>query len=504
MKQWFTRRQRPANQHHWSPPRRFDRNLIVIGGGAAGLVSAYIGAAVKARVTLIEAHKMGGDCLNYGCVPSKALIRSARLAHQMHHAADFGLAPTSPSADFAAVMARVETTIRAIAPHDSVERYSKLGVEVLAGQARLIDPWTVEIETTEGISRLSARSIILASGASPIVPELPGLEQGDYLTSDTLWDFLAGQTQAPAKMVIVGGGPIGCELAQALGRLGSHVTLLQRDKRLLPREDAEISSLVHETLRDEGVEILTNCSPLRIEKSASQRQLFVASQQGEQGLDFDGLLFAIGRRPRLQDMGLEALGISDGSRIESDACLATAYPHIFVAGDVAGGYQFTHTAAHMAWYASVNALFGQFWRFKADYSVIPWTTFTDPEIARVGLNEQEAIARGIPVEVTRFELSELDRAIIDGATRGFVKVLTVPGKDKILGVTIVAEHAGELISEYVLAMRHGLGLNKILGTIHCYPTLAEANKYAAGEWKRAHAPQGLLKWVERYHRWRRG
>ncbi|GIX19140.1 MAG: pyridine nucleotide-disulfide oxidoreductase [Erythrobacter sp.] len=485
----------------WRRPRKFDRNLVVIGAGAAGLVSSYIAATVRAKVTLVEASKMGGDCLNYGCVPSKALIKSARVAEQMRHADRYGLAAASPQFSFRAVMSRVHDIIAAIEPHDSVERYSSLGVDVVQGYATIVDPWTVDIALNDGgTRRLTTHAIVIAAGAAPIVPDLPGLEGSGYVTSDTLWEEFARLDEMPGRIVVLGGGPIGCELAQALARLGAQVTQVDRGARLLPREDAEVSALVRAAQEAAGVTVLTGRDALRVEG----KSLIVSHERREQALPFDALILAVGRKARLTGYGLEALGIETERTVVTDAYLATLYPNIYAAGDVAGPYQFTHVAAHQAWYASVNALFGQLRRFKADYRVIPWSTFVDPEVARVGLNEQEAREQGIAHDVTVFPMHELDRAIADSATQGFVKVLTQPGKDRILGVTIVGEHAGELLAEHVLAMKHGLGLNKILGTIHSYPTMAEANKYAAGEWKKARKPERLLRLVERYHAWRRG
>jgi len=486
-------------------PTRFDRNLIVIGAGAGGLVSAYIAAAVKAKVTLIEAHKMGGDCLNYGCVPSKALIKSAKLAHQMRHGANYGLSDTTPTFNFKAVMQRIHDVIKTIEPHDSVERYTGLGVEVLQGYAKLVNPWTVEIALNSGgTQRLTARSIVIAAGARPLVPPLPGLNDVGYVTSDTLWDAFARLDDVPKRLVVLGGGPIGCELAQSFARLGAVVTQVEMAPRIMVREDAEVSALALASLQADGVAVLTGHKALRCERVDGEKTLVVEHAGTEKRIAFDQLLCAVGRVARLTGYGLEDLGIPTNRTIETNEYLQTIYPNIYAAGDVAGPYQLTHVAAHQAWYAAVNALFGGFKRFKADYSVIPWATFIDPEVARVGLNEQEAKEKNIPYEVTKYDIDDLDRAIADSEARGFVKVLTVPGKDKILGVTIVGTHAGDLLAEYVLAMKHGLGLNKILGTIHTYPTLAEANKYAAGEWKRAHAPQQLLAWVQRYHTWRRG
>lgn len=486
-------------------PKTFDRNLIVIGGGAGGLVSAYIAAAVKAKVTLIEAHKMGGDCLNYGCVPSKALIKSAKLAHQMRHASNYGLTDATPTFSFKAVMQRVHDVIKAIEPHDSIERYTGLGVEVLQGYGKLVNPWTVEIALNGGgTQRLTARAIVIAAGARPFVPPLPGLDEVGYVTSDTLWDEFAKLDDVPQRLVVLGGGPIGSELAQSFARLGSQVTQVEMGARIMVREDAEVSELAKASLQADGVSVLTSHKALRCELVNGEKTLLVEHQGAEKRIVFDQLLCAVGRVARLQGYGLEELGIPTHRTVETNEYLQTIYPNIYAAGDVAGPFQFTHTAAHQAWYAAVNALFGEWKLFKADYSVIPWATFIDPEVARVGLNEQEAKEKNIPYEVTKYGIDDLDRAIADSEAHGFVKVLTVPGKDTILGVTIVGTHAGDLLAEYVLAMKHGLGLNKILGTIHTYPTLAEANKYAAGEWKRAHAPQGLLAWVQKYHDFKRG
>ena len=489
----------------WSRPPRYDRNMVVIGAGAAGLVSSLIAATVKAKVTLVENHKMGGDCLNFGCVPSKALIRSAKLAHQITHADRFGLLPARPNFNFKAVMRRIHEVIRTIEPHDSIERYTGLGVDVVEGYATIVDPWTVEIARKDGkTQKLTTRSIIIATGAQPFVPPLPGIEQSGYVTSDTVWDEFAKLDEPPRRLVVLGGGPIGCELAQAFARLGSQVTQVEMLPRLMLREDPEVADLALAALQADGVTVLTDHKALRCEQRGGSKILVVQHKGEERVIEFDALLCAVGRSARMTGYGLEKLGIVTERTISCNEYLETKYPNILAVGDVVGPYQFTHVASHQAWYAAVNALFGQFRKFKADYSVIPWTTFIDPEVARVGLNETDAKQQNIPYEVTRFEMHELDRAIADSATKGFVKVLTQPGKDKILGVTIVAEHAGELITEYITAMRHGLGLNKILGTIHTYPTMAEANKYAAGEWRKARKPEKLLAWVERYHAFRRG
>ncbi|OGS52362.1 MAG: pyridine nucleotide-disulfide oxidoreductase [Erythrobacter sp. RIFCSPHIGHO2_12_FULL_63_10] len=489
----------------WTRPGKYDRNLVVIGAGAAGLVSSYIAATVKAKVTLVEAGKMGGDCLNYGCVPSKALIKSARVAEQMRHADRYGLIGAEPQFSFKAVMQRVHDVIATIEPHDSVQRYTALGVDVVKGYATIVDPWTVEIAREDGtVQRLTTRAIVIAAGAEPIVPPLPGIEDSGYLTSDTLWDEFARLDDLPRRIAVLGGGPIGCELSQAFARLGAEVSQIEMGPRLLPREDADVAGIVCAAQKEAGVTVLTDHAAVEFDCVDGQRRLIVEQAGMRRPIEYDALIIAVGRKARLKGYGLEELGVETGPTVVTDEYLATVYPNIYAAGDVAGPFQFTHTAAHQAWFASVNALFGQFKRFKADYRVIPAATFIDPEVARVGLNEQEAQEQATAYEITTFPMHELDRAIAESATTGFVKVLTAPGKDRILGVTIVGEHAGELLAEYVLAMKHNLGLGKILGTIHSYPTMAEANKYAAGEWKRAHAPERLLKLSGRYHAWRRG
>jgi pyruvate/2-oxoglutarate dehydrogenase complex dihydrolipoamide dehydrogenase (E3) component/uncharacterized membrane protein YdjX (TVP38/TMEM64 family) len=479
----------------WQRPARFERNLVVIGAGSAGLVSAYIAAAVRAKVTLVEKHRMGGDCLNTGCVPSKALLRSAKLLAQIRRSQEYGIRRAGAEFDFAEVMERVQRVIREVQPHDSVERYTELGVECIRGEAKITSPWTVEVDGRV----LTTRSIVIAAGARPIVPPIPGIEKVQVFTSDTVWSL----RELPPRLVVLGGGPIGSELAQAFARFGSRVTQVELLPRLLAREDPEVSEMVRKRFVEEGIDVLTGHRAARFEGA----KVLVCEHAGsERRVEFDALLCAVGRMPNTAGYGLEALGIpvTQARTVETNEYLQTLYPNIYACGDVAGPYQFTHTASHQAWFAAVNALFGAFRRFRADYSVIPWATFTEPEVARVGLNESEAKAQNVPYEATVYGLGDLDRAIADGEACGLVKVLTVPGKDRILGATIVGEHAGDLIVEFIAAMKHGIGLNKILGTIHIYPTLAEANKYAAGAWKKAHAPQGVLRQLERYHAWMRG
>ena len=478
-------------------PASFEYNLVVIGAGAAGLVSAYIAAAVKAKVALVENNKMGGDCLNYGCVPSKALIRTASFVSQARNAHLLGVASAEPQFEFADVMARVRRIIAAIAPHDSVERYTALGVEVMQGHARIVSPWEVEVDG----KRVTTRAIVIATGAQAVVPPIAGLRECGFYTSDTVWEL----TELPKELVVLGGGPIGCELAQAFARLGAKVTQVEQGERLMAREDDDVAQAVSASMAADGVRILTRHEAIRCEQDQRGKRLIVRHDGVECAIAFDVLLCAVGRVARTTGFGLEELGVplSPQQTIDTDAYLQTLYPNIFACGDAAGPYQFTHTAAHQAWYATVNALFGAVKSFKADYAVIPWCTFTAPEAARVGLSQAQAREQGIEVDVTRYGIEDLDRAIVDDVAHGFVKVLTRKGSDKILGAAIVGAHAGDMMAEYVLAMKHGIGLNKILGTIHIYPTMAEANKYAAGAWKREHAPQRLLAFASRFHRWRR-
>jgi pyruvate/2-oxoglutarate dehydrogenase complex dihydrolipoamide dehydrogenase (E3) component len=479
-------------------PKRFDRNLIVIGAGSAGLVSAYIAAMVKAKVTLVEAHEMGGDCLNTGCVPSKALIKSARVAHMVNDAARFGVNAPPATVDFPAVMQRVRDVITAIEPHDSVERFTGLGVDCVTGYARFIDPWTVEINNER---RLTAKAFIIATGAAPFIPPLPGVEDSGYLTSETLWDAMADRKEAPARLVILGGGPIGCELAQAFQRLGAQVTIVEMADRLLLKEDADAAVLVTKQLQSEGVSVLTQHKALRFE---SGKTLIVEAPDGEISIAFDDIIIAVGRKPRVAGFGLEELGLVVEGRLETDDFLRTNMPHILCAGDVAGNQQLTHGASHEAWYASVNALARPFKKYRADYRVLPRVTYTEPELAAVGLTEAEAVAQGIAHDVTRYDLDDLDRAIAESEAMGFVKILTAKGSDTILGATIIGAHAGEILAELTFAMRHNMGLRKIMQTIHPYPTWAEANKYAAGQYSLARKPEALLKWAERWFRWMRG
>lgn len=472
---------------------KFDRNLIVIGAGSGGLVAALIAAAVNAKVTLIEKDKMGGDCLNTGCVPSKALIKSAKIASLIKRSEEFGIETPESNVNFSRVMERVQSIIQKIEPHDSVERFESLGVECLEGEARLTSPNSVSINNTT----LTAKNIIVATGAGPFIPPIKGIENIDYLTSDNLWDI----REQPKRLLILGGGPIGCELSQAFARLGSSVIQVEMAPRIMAREDEDVSALITNKFIHEGIDVRSNHKAKEFIKKDNQPILICEHNGQDVEIEFDTLLVAVGRKANTSGFGLEELGIelNPQGTIKVNEYLQSSIPSIYACGDVAGPYQFTHTASHQAWYATVNSLFGRFKRFKADYSVIPWATFTDPEVARVGLNEQEAKQQGINYETSIYKLDDLDRALTEDETEGFVKVLTVPGKDQILGTTIVGDHAGELITEYITAMKNKTGLNKLLGTIHIYPTLSEANKFTAGVWKKAHAPNFLLKLVKKYH-----
>ncbi len=476
--------------------KKFDYNMIVIGGGSAGLVSSYIGAIVKAKVLLIEKHKMGGDCLNTGCVPSKALIKSAKVAHLIKRSAEFGINTNKQEIDFSVVMNRIEEIVRKIEPHDSFDRYTKLGVECVKGNALIVSPNEIEVNGKV----FTTKNIVIATGASPYIPNIPGISEVDYLTSENLWRI----KDLPRRLVVLGGGPIGCEISQSFARLGSNVTQIEVSEFILNKEDPDVSGFIENRFKDEGVTVLTSHKAISVD---SKNKILICEHQNEKvSIEFDQIFLALGRSANILGFGIENLNIeiSDRGTIVADEYMrVTNYKNIFVCGDVTGPFQFTHTAAHQAWYAAVNALFGIFKKFKVDYRVIPWSTFTDPEVARVGINEKEAKEKGIDYLVSKFDLDELDRAIVDSENHGFIKVLTKPKSDKILGVTIVGDHAGDYIGEYVTAMKYNLGLNKILGTIHIYPTFAESNKYVAGVWKKHNAPWRLLRFVEKWHTFRR-
>ncbi|MCG2582653.1 MAG: FAD-dependent oxidoreductase [Marinobacter sp.] len=487
----------------WQRPESFDYNLLVIGGGSAGLVSAYIAAAVKAKVALIEKHKMGGDCLNTGCVPSKALIRSAKAADTLRHANRYGLESVPVKGSFRNIMKRVQEVVAKVEPHDSPERYRKLGVDCIFGEASFVSPWELEVKHNDGrTERLTARSIVVATGGKPAMPPIPGLDDMNPLNSDNLWQL----QEQPERLLVLGGGPIGSELAHAFARLGSKVVQVEMADRLLVKEDVEVSELIRKQFEQDGIDLRLNHAAKEFAIEDGEKVVYCEHQGERIRIAFDEVLVAVGRAANTEGLGLSTIGVETlpNGTVPVDEDMSLRFPNVFACGDVAGPYQFTHAAAHQAWYAAVNGLFGQFKRFKVDYRVMPWVTFTSPEVARVGLSEAEAKEKGIAYEVTRYGLDDLDRAITESEDYGFIKVLTPPGKDKILGAVVVGSHAGEILAEFTLAMKHGLGLNKILGTIHPYPTWNESAKYAAGEWKRAHAPQRVLNLLEKLHGWRRG
>ncbi len=479
-------------------PKKFDANVVVIGAGSAGLVSSIIAAGAKAKVILIEKHKMGGDCLNTGCVPSKAIIRSARIADYIKRAAEFGIEGASGQVNFPRVMERIQSVVKAIEPHDSVERYTSLGVECVAGEAMITSPWTVQV----GDREITTRSIVLATGARPFVPPIPGVDEVEYLTSDSLWDL----RELPKRLLVLGAGPIGCELAQSFSRLGAQVTVVDQAPRIMPREDQDVSDAVMQRFTDDGVTVLTGYKAQSFAKDGDGGVLTVSGDEETRTLAFDKVLIAIGRKANVEGFGLESLKmpLTPRGTIEVNQYLQTIYPNIYACGDVAGPYQFTHMASYQAWFAVLNAMLAGLKKFRINYKVVPWATFTDPEVARVGLSEQEAQEQGVDYDLTHYGIDDLDRAIADSEAHGFVKVLTVPGSDRILGATIVGYHAGELLTEFVLAMTHGLGLKKIAATTHIYPTLSEANRFTANAWRSARIPTNLLPWAERFFSWRRG
>ena len=474
-------------------PKSFEYNLVAIGAGSAGLVTTYIGAAVKAKVALIEKHKMGGDCLNTGCVPSKAIIKSASIVHNVKKANEYGLKNINTEFEFSEVMERVQNVIKKIEPHDSIERYEGLGVNCITGEAKIISPWEVE-----GNGKvITTKKIVIATGASPFVPPIKGIETTSILTSENLWDI----RELPKKFIVLGAGPIGMEMAQAFSRLGSEVTVIERGDSIMSKEDEDASSVVLDSLRAEGVKILLKTEALEFKGNT----LVCGTDDGDIELDFDQVLVAVGRKANTRGFGLEEIGVKlrDNGTIITDVYLRSNLPNVFACGDVAGNFQLTHTAAHEAWYASVNALFGRFKKFKRDYSAIPWATYTSPEVATVGRNEKALKDEGVEYEVYKYEIDDLDRAIADSTDYGFAKVLLKPGTDKILGATIVSSNASDLLIEFTSAMKNGFGLEAILGTIHPYPTMSEANKYLAGVWKNKTKPEKLLKYVEKLHKWER-
>ena len=419
---------------------------------------------------------------------------AARFSADVQRAVDFGFKPLTCSFDFTEIMARTKRVIAKIEPHDSAERYESLGVEVYSGTAKIISPWEVLVND----EKISARNIIIATGAEPLIPAIRGIDRVSYLTSETIWNL----KELPKRLVILGGGPIGIELAQTFARLSSDVTLVEGSNMILNREDSDVSEFLKQALESDGVKILTDHQAVSIEGSKGQYRIVCCSEKNQEVvIACDELIVAVGRKASIAGLGLEELNIemTPEGNIAVDQYLRTSLSNIFAIGDVAGPYQFTHTASYMASYAAMNAMFGWFWKSKINYSVVPWCTFSSPEVARVGLSEDEALKQGIPYDIVKFDVSRLDRAITDGEERGFVKILTRPRSDKILGVTIISEHAGDVISEYILAMKEGIGLKKVLGAIHIYPTFGEMNKHAASQWRKNNIPVWLFNWLEKVH-----
>jgi dihydrolipoamide dehydrogenase len=489
------------NRRLYSPflrPSTFDYNIIVIGGGAAGLVTSYIGSSLKAKVLLIEEAKMGGDCLNTGCVPSKSLIHTADFLHKIRLHKQYGIATATSDFSFSEVMERVISSVNKIEPHDSIERYTKLGVNCIIGRAKILDPFRVAVNG----ETFTTRNIVIATGAKPIIPRIPGISRILHYTSDTIWTL----REQPKHLLVVGGGPIGCELGQAFRRLGTTVTIAERDSRLLSKEEPEASTLIGAQLSAEDVRIMLNHEVIEITEAEDSIQAVLHGPNEKTAITCDAILFAIGRKANTEGLGLQELGVAlrqDGT-IQTDEYLRTKYPNILACGDVTGPYQLTHVSAHQAWYSSINALFQPFKKYVTDYRVIPRVTFTDPQIAQVGVTSSEAKEQLPAFDTYSFPLNELDRAIIDNETNGFIQVLTKQDTDHILGVTIVGAHAGEYLSEFTLAMKHNIGLKKILETIHPYPTFSEANKYVAGAWRQSTKPAKVIYWLQRFHAWRRG
>ena len=446
-------------------------NVVVIGAGTAGLVTAAGTAGLGGRVALVEKGRMGGDCLNYGCVPSKALIKSARVAAAMRNAGAWGLPPHSPEPDYARVIRRMKAARARIEPHDSVERFERMGVDVFPGEARFESPHRVRV----GDTVLNARHVVLATGGRAAIPPIPGLEHARTFTNQTFFE----NEIFPRRLAVLGAGPIGCELSQALARLGSEVTLIDRGSQPLHREDEDVARLLQTALAADGVNLHLNTEVRRVEAQGGGASRIVLSRAGgEATVDVDAILIAAGRVPNIEGLDLERAGVAYGKRgIKVDRYLRTTNPHIYAAGDVAGSHQFTHFAEYHARCIVRNLMLPRglgFLRARADHFVLPWTTFTEPEIARVGLNEKEAHAQGVAFDGYRHDYADLDRAILDAADVGFVKVLTARGGDRILGAVLAGEGAGEMVHELALAMKHGIGLGALSNVIHVYPTLSQA------------------------------
>jgi pyruvate/2-oxoglutarate dehydrogenase complex dihydrolipoamide dehydrogenase (E3) component len=485
---------------HLHPPGRLNPepsgryNLVVVGGGTAGLVSAIGAAGLGAKVALVEKHLLGGDCLNFGCVPSKALISAARVAAAARDAGRFGIHIPSVQVDFPAVMARMRELRAGIAPHDGVERLSQLGIDVFLGEGRFTGRTTLEVD---GCELVFSRAVI-ATGARAAAPRIAGLEEAGYLTNETIFSL----TELPRRLVVIGAGPIGCEMAQTFRRLGSEVTLFEAETHILPREDEDAAGVVEQRLRDEGVRLVTCGHIERVERRGREVMLQCSVGGAAHRLDGDAILVGIGRAPNLEDFGLEEAGVRYGSTgVTVNDHLQTSNRRIYAAGDVASAYKFTHTADELARIVLANALF--LGRRKLDASRVPWCTYTSPEIAHVGLYEAEAVARGHEVDTLTIPMHEVDRAVLEGHTEGFLRVHLKKGTDRILGATLVAENAGDMLSEITVAMAAGRGLTTIGAAIHPYPTHAEVMKKAADAYNRTRLTprvKRLMQWWLRLRR----
>lgn len=472
-------------------------NVVVVGGGTAGLVTAAGTAGLGGRVALIEANKMGGDCLNYGCVPSKSLIATANLIERVRRAPDIGLEPMEPDFHFEKVFASMRERRARIAPHDSKERFEKLGVDVFLGRAQFLSPHEVEVELKDGDgdrTRLRARNFVIASGTRALVPPIPGLDAVHYFTNETLFDEMP---RRPESILVLGGGPVGCELAQVMRRLGVPVRLVELYPRLLPRDDRDASDVVRRRFEQEGIEVHTGSRAKRFEERGGRAWVTVESSEGENELEAEAVLVATGRKPNVESLGLEAAGVEfDEHGVRVDATLTTSQPHIFACGDVIGRFPFTHVADYQARIVVRNILL-PWLKTRADYAWIPWVTYTDPEVAQVGLIHVEAGDKNIPHDTYRLDWDELDRAVTENETTGFIKVLTAKGKDRILGATVVGAHAGEVMHEILVAAKHGVGLAKLSGTVHAYPTFSSAVQRVADSFQRTR----LTPTVARFFRW---
>jgi len=496
-----------ANVHpsDWVNPEPTGRyNIVVIGAGTAGLITAVVAASLGAKVALIEQHLMGGDCLNVGCVPSKGVIRAARAWADLRRATDFGLhVPPGVTYDFGAVMARMRKLRARISANDSAQRYAKLGVDVYLGSGRFTGPTTVQVEGPSGHRTLTFVKAAVCTGARASAPPIPGLQETGYLTNETVFSL----TELPRRLGVIGAGPIGCELAQSFARFGSQVSLIEAMHGIMPNEDRDAAEIVEQQMIRDGVTLLCCGKDLRVQKSDGGKRLIVDSHGRHYDVTVDDILVGTGRTPNVDGIGLEAAGVEyDKHGITVNARLQTTNPSIYAAGDVCSRYKFTHAADAMAQIVIQNALFPHPFGLgyaSVDSLVMPWCTFTEPEVAHVGMYEKEAQEKGLDVETYTYKLDEVDRAILDGEDEGFARVHIQKGTEKILGATIVAAHAGEMISEFSVAMKTGAGAKAIAGTIHPYPTQAEVNKKVINLWRKAHFTQRTKDFLIKLFAWMR-